>query len=202
MALLISGVTFWPSVPSGGGGGGGGGEVSMLTHTYGTHTNPWGRLMWPYAITRLTAHFMCGLTSDLAICKFRKGMVIHDTECPYWDQVSLNNTNPTLAIRLCLFYIALSVVTKSKVVVLCWTVFCVMVMKFLLLSILFNRLVLLLWLEPSTQWRPAYTWRKKATIHQVTTMQATSKNVVFPDRNHLLTTGADDSILQWSPKRQ
>ena len=23
-----------------------------------------------------------------------KSMVIHDTECPYWDQVSLNNTNP------------------------------------------------------------------------------------------------------------
>ena len=24
-----------------------------------------------------------------------KNMVIHDTECPYWDQVSLNNTNQT-----------------------------------------------------------------------------------------------------------
>ena len=24
---------------------------------------------------------------------FIKSMVIHDTECPYWDQVSLNNTN-------------------------------------------------------------------------------------------------------------
>ena len=23
---------------------------------------------------------------------FMKSMVIHDTECPYWDQVSLNNT--------------------------------------------------------------------------------------------------------------
>ena len=29
------------------------------------------------------------------ICKFRKSMVLHDTECPYWDQVSLNNTNQT-----------------------------------------------------------------------------------------------------------
>ena len=27
-------------------------------------------------------------------CKFRKSMVMHDTECLYWDQVSLNNTNP------------------------------------------------------------------------------------------------------------
>ena len=33
---------------------------------------------------------------------------------------------------------------------------------------------------------------KKATIHQVTTMLATSKNVVYPGHNHLLTTGADD----------
>ena len=24
-----------------------------------------------------------------------KSMVIHDAECPYWDQVSLNNTNQT-----------------------------------------------------------------------------------------------------------
>ena len=37
---------------------------------------------------------MCGLMSDLVICKFRKSMVIHDTECPYRDQVSLNNINP------------------------------------------------------------------------------------------------------------
>ena len=26
---------------------------------------------------------------------FIKNMVIHDIECPYWDQMSLNNTNPT-----------------------------------------------------------------------------------------------------------
>ena len=38
---------------------------------------------------------MCGLMSDLVICNFRKSMVTHDTECPYWDQVSLNNTKPT-----------------------------------------------------------------------------------------------------------
>ena len=62
-------------------------KVSMLTHTY-PH-NPWGRF------TRLAPPFMCGLMSDMVICKFRKSMVIHDTECPYWDQVSLNSTNPT-----------------------------------------------------------------------------------------------------------
>ena len=67
-----------------------------------THTNPWGRLKWPYAITRLTSHFVCGLMSDLVIWKFRKSMVIlvHDTKCPYWNQVSLNNTNPTLTCTL------------------------------------------------------------------------------------------------------
>ena len=37
---------------------------------------------------------MCSFTSDLMICKYRKSMVIHDTECPFWDQVSLNNPNP------------------------------------------------------------------------------------------------------------
>ena len=72
----------------------GGDRVSMLAHIY-THTNPWGRLKWPYAITRLTSHFMCGLMSDPVICKLRKSMVIHDTKCPCRDQVSLNNTNPT-----------------------------------------------------------------------------------------------------------
>ena len=69
-------------------------KVSVLNHTY--HTNPWGRLKWPYAITRLTANFMCGLISNLMIFKFRKSMVIHDTECPHWDQVLLNSTNQTL----------------------------------------------------------------------------------------------------------
>ena len=39
------------------------------------------------------------------------------------------------------------------------------------------------------------TPRKKATIHQVTTMLATSKNVLFPGRTHLLTTSTDDLTL-------
>ena len=43
---------------------------------------------------------------------------------------------------------------------------------------------------------------KKTTIHQVTTMLVTSKNVLFPCRNHLLTTGADDSTLWLSPVHQ
>ena len=36
---------------------------------------------------------------------------------------------------------------------------------------------------------------KKVTIHQVTTILATSKNVLFPGHNHLLTTSTDDLTL-------
>ena len=36
---------------------------------------------------------------------------------------------------------------------------------------------------------------KKTTIHQVTTMLATSKNVLYAGHNHLLTTGTDDPSL-------
>ena len=42
--------------------------------------------------------------------------------------------------------------------------------------------------------------RKKNTIHQVATMLATSKNVLFPGHNHLLTTITDDPTLSLSPK--
>ena len=46
------------------------------------------------------------------------------------------------------------------------------------------------------------TLSKIATIHQVTTMLATSKNVLFPGHNHLLTTSTDDPTLWLLPKRQ
>ena len=36
---------------------------------------------------------------------------------------------------------------------------------------------------------------QKPTIHQVTIMSATSKTVLLPGRNHLLTIGTDDPIL-------
>ena len=42
----------------------------------------------------------------------------------------------------------------------------------------------------------AATLCKKATIHQVTTMLATSKNVLFPGHNHLLTIGTDEIIAR------
>ena len=43
--------------------------------------------------------------------------------------------------------------------------------------------------------------RKKATIHQLTTMLSTSKNVLFPGHYHLLATGTDDLTLWLSPER-
>ena len=39
------------------------------------------------------------------------------------------------------------------------------------------------------------TLGEKNTIHQVATMLATSKNVIFPGHNHLLTSGTDDPSL-------
>ena len=42
----------------------------------------------------------------------------------------------------------------------------------------------------------ASTLYNKATIHQVTTMLATSKNALISDHNHLLTTGTDD-FTRW-----
>ena len=41
--------------------------------------------------------------------------------------------------------------------------------------------------------------RKKATIHRVTIMLATSKNVLFPGHNHLLTTGTDTQHFDYRP---
>ena len=71
------------------------GVIKWVCQPMHTHINPWGRFHWSYAITKLTAHCMCDLMSDLiwSISKYRKSMVIYDTECPYWDQVSVNNTN-------------------------------------------------------------------------------------------------------------
>ena len=44
------------------------------------------------------------------------------------------------------------------------------------------------------------TLGKKATIYHLTTMLSTSKNVLFPGHNHLLTTGADDPSPELSPR--
>ena len=47
-----------------------GDKVSMLTHTY-TH-KPLRKVKWTSAITRLTAHLMCGLMFDLVHCRHRE----------------------------------------------------------------------------------------------------------------------------------
>ena len=51
------------------------------------------------------------------------------------------------------------------------------------------------WQNYPTDLLPQYPLCPKATIHQVTTMQATSKNVLFLGHNHLLTTSTDDPSL-------
>ena len=59
--------------------------------------------------------FMYGLMSDLVICKFRKSMVVHDSECPYWDQVSLNNSNPFTHIHqaACVVFMTLNALSET-----------------------------------------------------------------------------------------
>ena len=54
--------------------------------TYAYPHKPLKKIKCPSAIIRLTAHFKCRLMSDLVICKHKKEMVIHDTECPPWNQ--------------------------------------------------------------------------------------------------------------------
>ena len=51
-------------------------------------------------------------------------------------------------------------------------------------------------------WGNICTVQKKIIIHQVTTMPAISKNVLFPGHTHLLTTSTDDPTLWLSPERQ
>ena len=61
-------------------------------------------LLWPGVIKQHTNHFYvwpvvwCG---DLQVWK---SMVIHDTECLYWDQVSQNSTQTTLCVACCLMW--------------------------------------------------------------------------------------------------
>ena len=57
------------------------------------HRTEW----WPYVITRLTAFFVFDLMSVRLIWWFASSekMTIHNTECPYWDRVSLNTNQTT-----------------------------------------------------------------------------------------------------------
>ena len=65
--------------------------LSVPKNYFGLY-KPLRNIKWLSAITKLTAHFMCGLMIyDLVLCRHRKSMVIHDTECPYQDQELINN---------------------------------------------------------------------------------------------------------------
>ena len=70
-----------------------GDEVCMLTHTY-PH-KPLSKIKWLYIIARMTAHFKCGLMSNLVICKHRKKVlqyitlnVLTETRCETTKQMS------------------------------------------------------------------------------------------------------------------
>ena len=68
--------------------------VKWVCYSIHTHTNPWGKLWSDHMQSpgwQPTLWIMYGLISDLMICKFRKVWSYNDTECPYWDKVSLNN---------------------------------------------------------------------------------------------------------------
>ena len=69
-----------------------GDKVSVLTHIY-PH-KPLRKIKVTTCNHQADSPLYVCVMSDLVICKFWKSMVIHDTECRYWDQVSLNNTNP------------------------------------------------------------------------------------------------------------
>ena len=71
------------------------GVIKWVCELIHTHTIPWGRLKWPYAITRLTAHFMCGLMSDIwwfasleKVWSYLALNTLSETRCQ-------NNTNQT-----------------------------------------------------------------------------------------------------------
>ena len=64
----------------------------------------------------------------------------------------------------------------------------------------YNEISLKWELEQLNQVMNVYTGQK-ATIHQLTTMLVSYKNVIFPDHNHLLTSSADDPILWLSPEQ-
>ena len=54
--------------------------MSMLKYTY-TH-KPLREIQWPYAVTRLTVHFMRGRMSDIMVAKKDKNII--------WLQMAAN----------------------------------------------------------------------------------------------------------------
>ena len=69
------------------------GVIKLVCKPAHTHTNPRGRLKWPSAITRLTAHCTCGLMSDLVICRHKKVWLYVTPNILIKTRCKLNNTN-------------------------------------------------------------------------------------------------------------
>ena len=76
-------------------------KFSMLTHTY-PHNTP-RKIKSDHMQSPGWQPTLCVAWCQIWwFASLDKSMVIHDTECPYWDQVSLNNTNPTQTQSKCL----------------------------------------------------------------------------------------------------
>ena len=66
---------------------------AMLTHAY--LRIPLRKIKWLFAIITLTDTLCVASYLMWWFASKETGMVIHDTEFPYWDQVSLKNTTQT-----------------------------------------------------------------------------------------------------------
>ena len=134
---------------------------------YSIHTTqPPEEVKWPSAISRLAALYICGLMSGLVICKDRKEYG-HT-----WHWMS---------------YLRPGVIKQHKLLTSLWGFKHIVLFR----SICIKQIHILQWLDQLH----TITLRVKATIHQVTTMLVTYRNVLFPGHNHLLTTGTDDPSL-------
>ena len=65
-----------------------------------TPEEDWGDHMQTYQAD--SPLYVCPDVWSADLHLFIKSMVIHDTKCPYGDQVSLNNTKPNQTLPLCI----------------------------------------------------------------------------------------------------
>ena len=60
--------------------------------------------------------YVCPDVWSVDLHLFIQNMVIHDTKCPYWDQVSLNNTKQTPSATLYECQISIKCTIQSQIV--------------------------------------------------------------------------------------
>ena len=88
-----------------------GNKVSMLEHTYPHKPQMKIRVtIYSHQAESLLFVWPDVWSGDLQVYK---SIVIHDTECPFWDQVSLNNTNQTKSCNV--KKVLLHMITISKI---------------------------------------------------------------------------------------